>query len=320
MIAKHHRNLRESTQPQPSIAKAVAKNHTLAEAGALVFNEELIRLANEANKHIGAGDAFYKTAIIHYAKAGAALLKAQESYKDKEDFEFYRNQYIRVGRSQAYSYMRLAREMPQLLEESVQLNGLPNLSQAIALLSAPEEVKTEVMQRIEDGEDVKIKEIERLKAEKKTLEIENRKLTGLYTESIYEQTALEEKTEQMQNSINVEVLNQLKTKLSEIELAADPVKVKELNDQIEAKKSELRQLNKQVANADKNAVYREVFKNFLKQITEMQFFVGVEDTQISSYEYSTIGTLKLARHEINALVTQITAVIEQHDDTIEFED
>jgi DNA repair exonuclease SbcCD ATPase subunit len=40
---------------------------------------------------------------------------------------------------------------------------LPNVNQAIELLSAPEELKTEVMARIESGDDVSIKEIRELK-------------------------------------------------------------------------------------------------------------------------------------------------------------
>lgn len=54
--------------------------------------------------------------------------------------------------------------MPQLLDSSVHTSVL-GLKQAIELLSASEKVKTEVTAKIEAGEDVTIKEIQRLKKE-----------------------------------------------------------------------------------------------------------------------------------------------------------
>lgn len=69
-----------------------------------------------------------------------------------------------VQKTHAYNFIRLAKEMPHLLDASFHPSGM-GLKQAIELLSAPEEVKTEVTAKIEKGEDVTIKEIQRLKKE-----------------------------------------------------------------------------------------------------------------------------------------------------------
>ena len=53
--------------------------------------------------------------------------------------------------------MKLAKEMPSLLDDSKrQLNDVLGLTQAIALLSATEEVKSEVIEKLESGETVTI--------------------------------------------------------------------------------------------------------------------------------------------------------------------
>lgn len=85
-----------------------------------------------------------------------------------------------VKKSQAYNYMRLAEEYPELLQPEFHLNGkkLPELTQAINLLSAPDEVKAEVMERIEDGEQVTNAEIVELKKQAKELEERNKKLAN----------------------------------------------------------------------------------------------------------------------------------------------
>ena len=61
--------------------------------------------------------------------------------------------------------MKLAKEMPLLLTSKGHTSDLLGLSQAIALLSATEEVKTDVIEKIESGEKVTIAEINRMKKE-----------------------------------------------------------------------------------------------------------------------------------------------------------
>jgi hypothetical protein len=60
-------------------------------------------------------------------------------------------------------FPEIAEDMPELLESNhVTLRVLPSISQAIHLLSASEEVKTEVIEKIESGETVTIAEINRM--------------------------------------------------------------------------------------------------------------------------------------------------------------
>ena len=62
-----------------------------------------------------------------------------------------------VKLTNAKNYMKLAKEMPSLLDDSKrQLNDVLGLTQAIALLSATEEVKSEVIEKLESGETVTI--------------------------------------------------------------------------------------------------------------------------------------------------------------------
>ena len=69
----------------------------------------------------------------------------------------------------AQQFGQLSKDMPQLLDYSVQSTVLPNLTQAIELLSAHEEIREVITAKIEAGEDVTIKEIQRLKAENKAI-------------------------------------------------------------------------------------------------------------------------------------------------------
>jgi hypothetical protein len=344
-MTKHQRNLRESTHaPTEDYRPTGGMNQMLACA----------TLAGEINGLNSSLEQQKDSLLITAVKLGAKLSEAKQTVE--RDFEgWLEDNCPDIKRTNAYNYMKLSREMPELLNDSVQSTGRKlGLTQAIALLSASEEVKEEVMQRIENGEDVKIKEIERLKQTNKFLS-DRLKNADEEKKAAQEQTKKAETEmikafDKYETEVDVLVQEQLKTKQAEIEQAALNAAAAEYQatidslqdtisnqraklatiertgerEKIEAEISEnqskLRQLNQQVANADKNAVYREVFQDFLKQIAQMQAIVKVEDTQISSYEYSTIEILKLARHEMTAFVAQITAVIEQHDHTIDIEE
>jgi hypothetical protein len=104
-------------------------------------------------------------AVIYAARTGAKLNEVKESLgNDKAKFVEWLEANCNVKVAHAYNFIRLSKQMPQLLDSSVQTSVL-GLNQAIELLSAPEEVKTEVTAKIEAGEDVTIKEIQRLKKE-----------------------------------------------------------------------------------------------------------------------------------------------------------
>lgn len=115
-----------------------------------------INLLNEQVEH------HKNQAVIYAARTGEKLLLAKAQCKHGE-FGNWLKENCTVSPSYANSFMKLATDMPQLLNSHSSVNI--GLKQAIALLNAPEEVKTEVTAKIEAGEDVTIKEIQRLKKE-----------------------------------------------------------------------------------------------------------------------------------------------------------
>ena len=119
-----------------------------------------INLLNEQVEH------HKNQAVIYAARTGVKLNEVKEGLgSDKAKFVAWLEANCTVKKTAAYNYIRLSKDMPFLLDSLVPLTGLPNLTQAIELLSAPDEVKTEVTAKIEAGEDVTIKEIQRLKKE-----------------------------------------------------------------------------------------------------------------------------------------------------------
>ena len=104
-------------------------------------------------------------ALIYAAKCGQKLLLAKAQC-NHGGFKTWLDENCRVSESHAQRYMKIAKSCPDLLNSNPATSRvLPSISQAVELLSAPEEVKTEVTAKIEAGEDVTIKEIQRLKKE-----------------------------------------------------------------------------------------------------------------------------------------------------------
>jgi hypothetical protein len=109
---------------------------------------------------------FHKdSAIVSAAKCGAELNEAKY-LKEHGEFEAWLSENCpNLKFRNARNYMKLAKEMPLLLTSNMQTSAHLGLSQAIALLSATEEVKTDVIEKIESGEKVTIAEINRMKKE-----------------------------------------------------------------------------------------------------------------------------------------------------------
>ncbi len=115
-------------------------------------------------------------ALVYAAKCGQKLLLAKAQCNHGE-FKTWLDENCKTSYTNAKNYMRLASKMPELLKgQSTAL--LPSITQAIELLSAPEEIKTEVTAKIEAGEDVTVKEIQRLKKEAADLKSKNESLQG----------------------------------------------------------------------------------------------------------------------------------------------
>lgn len=104
-------------------------------------------------------------ALIYAAKSGQKLLLAKAQCNHGQ-FKQWLDENCKIPYATAQRYMRLAKECPQFLNSNLATSPiLPSISQMIELMSAPEEVKTEVTAKIEAGEDVTVKEIQRLKKE-----------------------------------------------------------------------------------------------------------------------------------------------------------
>lgn len=84
---------------------------------------------------------FHKAqAVIYAAHCGEKLAQAKALNELNEKNEFIAWLAVncpRIKVRNAYNYMRLAKEMPELLNSSVQTSALPNLSQAIKLKYPP---------------------------------------------------------------------------------------------------------------------------------------------------------------------------------------
>jgi hypothetical protein len=116
-----------------------------------------INLLNEQVEH------HKNQAVIYAARTGEKLLLAKAKCKHGE-FGNWLKENCTVSQRYANQFMRLATDMPDLISNSQTSSNL-GLNQALELLSAPEEIREEVTAKIEAGEDVTIKEIQRLKKE-----------------------------------------------------------------------------------------------------------------------------------------------------------
>jgi hypothetical protein len=104
-----------------------------------------------------------QSTVIYAARCGAKLIEAKKQVQHG-NWENWLKANCKVSIQHAQKYMQLAKQYPELLDlKAATSRLLPNVNQAIELLSAPEELKTEVMARIESGDDVTVKEIRELK-------------------------------------------------------------------------------------------------------------------------------------------------------------
>ncbi len=113
--------------------------------------------------HYDQSENAQQQAVINAAKSGMYFLEAKAKMKHGEFMPKIASLRADVSHSKINKYMQLSKEMPELLNSE----SIPNLNltQAITLMSATGEVKEQVLEKIENGEDVTIKEIQRLKKE-----------------------------------------------------------------------------------------------------------------------------------------------------------
>lgn len=123
----------------------------------------LSTLAVEINFYDEQANNLAGQALVCAAKCGERLLRVKNSLPVGE-FVAWVEGNTTVKKTKAYGYVKIATEMPELLGDSFRTCGM-GVRQALELLSAPEEIREEVTAKIEAGEDVTIKEIQRLKKE-----------------------------------------------------------------------------------------------------------------------------------------------------------
>jgi len=127
--------------------------------------------AAEINLLHEAAEQHASQAVVYAARCGEKLIQAKASLGHGQWLPWLQGN-CRVKDRQAAKYMRLAREMPELLEPNSQLTAnLPGLEHAVALLGVEDEVKSTIQTRLDAGESLTVREIEQLKRQLKQVEV-----------------------------------------------------------------------------------------------------------------------------------------------------
>jgi len=106
-------------------------------------------LVNRINAEANLADVCANQAVVHAARAGAALNEAKSQVAHGEWMDWLKENCPNVGRMQANRYMRVATEYPNLIENVTSRLHLPSIKSAIALLSAPEETQSEIKDEVD---------------------------------------------------------------------------------------------------------------------------------------------------------------------------
>lgn len=119
---------------------------------------EINILHEEAERHAN-------MAVVYAARCGAKLLEVKSGLQHGEWLPWLEGN-CHVAHRQAARYMKLATELPELLDSnSSRETNLPSMRQALALIAADDETKAIVQEKLDAGQSVSVKEIERLKRE-----------------------------------------------------------------------------------------------------------------------------------------------------------
>jgi hypothetical protein len=90
-------------------------------------------------------------AVVYAAHCGQKLIEAKAACQHGEWLQWLKGN-CAVRARQATKYMQLAKEMPELIDSNRHCNAdLPSVNAAIALLSAPEDVKQEIKEAVAEG-------------------------------------------------------------------------------------------------------------------------------------------------------------------------
>lgn len=218
----------------------------------------LLTLAVEIDALNEQANIFANQALVYAAKCGQKLLLAKAQCNHGE-FKNWLDGNCKLSYTNAKNYMQLANKMPELSKG--QMSDHLKLSQAIALLNAPEEVKTEVTAKIEAGEDVTIKEIQRLKKEaadnKALLDEKQKRLDWLEMDS----KAVKKQNDQLRNDLAFKVEAKANEKLEQERaglILENQQAIAEAKREAENAKGEIERLKKDQAQAIKDGVQIEL--------------------------------------------------------------
>jgi chromosome segregation ATPase len=104
-------------------------------------------------------------AVVYAARCGAKLSEVKSGLKHGEWLPWLQEN-CQVGERQARRYITLSQNYPELLETNRTLGSdLPGIQQALALITADDETKAIVQEKLDAGQSVSVKEIELLKRE-----------------------------------------------------------------------------------------------------------------------------------------------------------
>lgn len=221
----------------------------------------LLTLAVEIDALNEQANIYANQAVIYAAKSGQKLLLAKAQCNHGQ-FKSWLDENCKLSYSTAKNYMRLATNHPELLNDSKgHTSVLLGLRQAIELLNAPEEVKTEVTAKIEAGEDVTVKEIQRLKKEaadnKALLDEKQKRLDWLEMDS----KAVKKQNDQLRNDLAFKVEAKANEKLEQERaglILENQQAIAEAKREAENAKGEIERLKKDQAQAIKDGVQIEL--------------------------------------------------------------
>lgn len=200
-------------------------------------------------------------ALIYAAKSGQKLLLAKAQC-NHGSFKSWLDENCKIPYETSRKYMRLAKERPELLNSNWALKpNLPSITQMIELLSADEKVNEVVTAKIEAGEDVTVKEIQRLKkeaADNKALLDEKQKLLDWLE---MDSKAVKKQNDQLRNDLAFKVEAKANEKLEQERaglILENNQAIAEAKREAENAKGEIERLKKDQAQAIKDGVQIEL--------------------------------------------------------------
>jgi hypothetical protein len=259
---------------------------------------------------------FANQAVIYAAKSGQKLLLAKAQCNHGQ-FKSWLDENCNLSYSTASKYMRLATARPELLNSNVPLTALlPSVTQMMELMTADESVNEVVTAKIEAGEDVTIKEIQRLKKEAADLKVKNESLQNDLMSKVQRLDEAEAKVRFQK--LTVDAVEKQNTELRDRDQALIDAKVGEERAKLilenqdaiaQAKreadnaKAEIERLKKDQAKAIKDGVFSEIQKR---------------KTEIDQLEYRVESLQKQTTDLSNArdLLEKENGIVKQHLESI----